>query len=148
NYRRPHRFEEEEIRDITLFANQAAVAIRNTRLFNEREKMRGVIAGQMALAWLGMIDSTSRHRTQNLELTIRNEAEDLSALLGSKSKKKLTAREQHIAESLEIIQERAKEILAQRLATPRLEGQEAESVNLLREVEEWAEQRRKQEQRK
>ncbi len=145
NYRRPHRFEEEEIGDITLFANQAAVAIRNTRLFNDREKMRGVVAGQMALAWLGMIDSASRHRTQNFAVTIRNEAEDLAALLGPKSKKKLTARERNIAESLEIIQERAKEIIAQRLATPRLGGQEAESVNLFHEVEEWAEQRRNQE---
>jgi len=95
-----------------------------------------------------MIDSTSRHRTQNFAVTIRNEAEDLATLLGRNSKKKLTARERDIAESLKIIQERAKEILAQRLATPRLEGQEAESVNLFREVEEWAEQRRKQESRK
>src|SRR6185437_12309064 len=99
NYRRSHRFEEDEIGDITLFANQAAVAIRNTRLFNGQEKMRGVVAGQMALAWLGMIDSTSRHRTQNFAVTIRNEAEDLTNLLVPKSKKKRTAQDREIAAS-------------------------------------------------
>jgi PAS domain S-box-containing protein len=142
NYRHPHHFDEEEMTDIGLLANQAAVAIWNTRLFNEREKMQATIAGQMNLTWLGMIDRTSRHRTQNFAATIRNEAEDLAEMLAPKPKKKPTARQRAIAQSLDTIRERANEILAQRLATSRLEGQEDRSVALFREVTQWADRRR------
>jgi len=142
NYRRAHRFEEDEVNDITLFANQAAITIRNTRLFDEREKMRGVVAGQMALAWLGMIDSTSGHRTQNFATTIRNEAEDLTAILLPKPKTKWTQEQRTIAESLHRIRGRAGEILAQRLAVPRLDRQEVESIGLFQELKKWADLRR------
>jgi GAF domain-containing protein/anti-sigma regulatory factor (Ser/Thr protein kinase) len=37
-YRSPHRFASEELRSIRLFANQAAVAIRNAQLFEERAR--------------------------------------------------------------------------------------------------------------
>src|ERR1041384_7985102 len=38
NYRRPHHFVKDELEDIGLFANQAAVAIRNAQLSRERTK--------------------------------------------------------------------------------------------------------------
>ena len=42
SYRRPHRFSEEEIRDIQLFGDQSAIAISNAQLFdrNQRERDR------------------------------------------------------------------------------------------------------------
>lgn len=40
NYRTPHRFTEAEIADALQFGNQAAVAIRNAQLFEERERVR------------------------------------------------------------------------------------------------------------
>lgn len=45
NYRRLHRFGPDEVASIQLFANQAAVAIRNAQLFDERtQKIRAQVA--------------------------------------------------------------------------------------------------------
>ncbi|HEY0404180.1 MAG TPA: GAF domain-containing protein [Pyrinomonadaceae bacterium] len=38
NYRKPHHFTADEISNISLFANQAAVAVRNAQLFNESKR--------------------------------------------------------------------------------------------------------------
>jgi len=40
NYRTPHRFTSEELTDIELFADQAAIAVRNTQLFEDAKKLR------------------------------------------------------------------------------------------------------------
>jgi signal transduction histidine kinase len=43
NYRRHHRFTEDELMNIRLFANQAAVAIRNAQLYSEAEERAGAL---------------------------------------------------------------------------------------------------------
>ncbi|MCB0224322.1 MAG: GAF domain-containing protein, partial [Anaerolineae bacterium] len=43
NYRQFHRFTPEEVKHIEFFANQAAVAIRNTQLFEEKQKHANVL---------------------------------------------------------------------------------------------------------
>lgn len=45
NYRRPHRFTEEEIKDAVQFGNQAAVAIRNAQLLDETRKRAEAMEG-------------------------------------------------------------------------------------------------------
>jgi len=45
NYRTPHRFTEDEIKDALQFANQAAVAIHNARLHDEVRKRAEVMQG-------------------------------------------------------------------------------------------------------
>ena len=64
NYRNPRRFTADELTNIELFANQAAVAIRNAQLFNEGEIK---LAQQEALAGLSreLLDAKSVRETMD-----------------------------------------------------------------------------------
>jgi GAF domain-containing protein len=55
HYLEPHNFSENEIRTLSLFANQAALAIDNAR---QREEL----AMTKAVAWMGIVQSSMAHR--------------------------------------------------------------------------------------
>lgn len=63
NYRNPHPFSQDELTNIELFANQAAIAIRNSQQYRELEKTRDALAVHTAIAWLGAARNTWDHKT-------------------------------------------------------------------------------------
>lgn len=81
NYRSPHRFSDHELTAAQLFAGQAAVAIRNARLYGELKKAyedltqaRELVEAQTVLTWTGMIHNTWRHEIENHAAVIRDQA--------------------------------------------------------------------------
>jgi GAF domain-containing protein len=72
NYRTPHRFTPDEVAYITLFADQAAVAIRNAQLFDELRKTKSMVGARTALMWMGMASSAWRHSIEGCAVNIRN----------------------------------------------------------------------------
>jgi K+-sensing histidine kinase KdpD len=70
NYRTPHRFTEEELTDLRLFADMAAVAIKNARYVEELQQTKSLVVARTALAWMGMASSAWRHSIDGHALTI------------------------------------------------------------------------------
>jgi GAF domain-containing protein len=68
NYREPHRFTRDELSSIQLFANQAAVAIRNAQLFDNREQQ---LQEQRALVSLskGLLGTVRLQETMDYAVT-------------------------------------------------------------------------------
>lgn len=87
NYRTPHRFSEEEMRILETFANYAAVAIQNARLFEreqrreELERLNEELATAMAIAWQGLTGSTWQHDMYGRALSIRADVQSLRLML-------------------------------------------------------------------
>jgi DNA-binding LacI/PurR family transcriptional regulator/GAF domain-containing protein len=82
NYRKHHRFTGDELADINLFADQAAVAIRNAQLYEE--------TSQRAQA-LEVIDEAGKAlvSTLNLDEILRRTVEKAQKLVGPKGKPSL-----------------------------------------------------------
>ncbi len=81
NYRIRHRFTVDELTNIELFANQAAVAIRNAQLYqqlqqqyDELKRVKGLVGARTALAWMGMTSSVWGHAIARHALTIREQS--------------------------------------------------------------------------
>lgn len=79
NYRSSHRFTADELINMELFANQAAVAIQNAQLYQEvrtqlekLEQTKDMLAARTALAWMGMVSSTWRHSLSMHATTIED----------------------------------------------------------------------------
>ncbi len=87
NYRTPHRFSEEEVRILETFANYAAVAIQNARLFKreqrreELERLNEELATATAIAWQGLTGSTWQHDMYGRALSIRADVQSLRLML-------------------------------------------------------------------
>lgn len=87
NYRASHRFSEEEVRILKTYANYAAVAIQNARLFEqaqrreELERLNEELATAMAIAWQGLTGSTWQHDMYGRSLSIRADVESLRLML-------------------------------------------------------------------
>jgi C4-dicarboxylate-specific signal transduction histidine kinase len=87
NYRKYHRFTDEEMVNIELFSDQAAVAIRIVQLFRKEQRLHEelqkkfeeltrtnkLVASRSALAWMGMASSTWRHAIEKHALTIKDQ---------------------------------------------------------------------------
>lgn len=71
----PNAFDSEDVRNVELLAAQAAIAIENTRRYEELINTRDVLAARTALAWTGMVSSTWRHTIEKHALTIREQVE-------------------------------------------------------------------------
>ncbi len=74
NYRSPYRFTEDEVFNIELFANQAAVAIRNAQLYDQERKRAGALealyqAGQVVTGSLELENILNRIAEQAWTLT-------------------------------------------------------------------------------
>jgi GAF domain-containing protein/two-component sensor histidine kinase len=67
NYRKHYDFKEssDTLKNISLFARQAAIAIRNDQLFEELRKTKGLVGSREALAWLGIMSSNWAHDVAN-----------------------------------------------------------------------------------
>ncbi|MDX1521374.1 MAG: GAF domain-containing sensor histidine kinase, partial [Anaerolineae bacterium] len=68
NYRRRHRFTDDELTNMKLFAYQAAVAIRNAQLYDqltaryeEMKKIKAYIGAHTAVDWLKMVSTAWGH---------------------------------------------------------------------------------------
>lgn len=61
NYRRYHTFSGNELKNIKLFSNQAAVAIRNYQLYEKLRETKGLVGPLTAVAWMGLVSSAWRH---------------------------------------------------------------------------------------
>lgn len=70
-YRTPHVFSQEELSTIELFANQAAVAIRNAQQYDELNRSKQLMAARTSVAWVGMVGSVWRHTIDKHAITIR-----------------------------------------------------------------------------
>src|SRR5262249_45254705 len=79
NYRSPHRFTSEEITDIELFADQAAVAIRNVQLFEAASQL----PGQKALVRLSEKLLGTMKQQEMLDRAVAVAADALGADLAS-----------------------------------------------------------------
>ncbi|MCI0395745.1 MAG: GAF domain-containing protein [Chloroflexi bacterium] len=82
NYRQPHEFTQEELGDIELFANQAAVAIHNAQLYEREQKQT------LALQALG---EAAHAITRSLDLdeilyTIAEQAVNLTGAAGTRAR--------------------------------------------------------------
>lgn len=71
NYRTPHHFSENEKDTLDLFANQAAIAIRNDQLYDELKQTKDYISSTLAAAWMGMTADIWHHQTLKKARTIR-----------------------------------------------------------------------------
>jgi GAF domain-containing protein len=80
NYREFHSFTEDEINSIVLFGNQAAVAIRNARLFEEQNKR---LIQQQALANLSRELLGASDLREILGLAVRNATDSLGTDFGA-----------------------------------------------------------------
>lgn len=125
NYRGPHRFSSHELAAAQLFADQAAVAIRNARLYEDLKQTRELVEARTFLACTGMIHNTWRHVIEKHALTIREEAEHLrqdwkeASVQASRAEKRLTK-----------IQRLATEILEKPVTPPLSSEQGVEKVSL------------------
>lgn len=72
SYRSQIHFNKDLITDIRLFANQAAIAIRNAQVHGETIE---TLAARTGMAWMGMASSTWRHAIEKRAITIREETE-------------------------------------------------------------------------
>lgn len=130
NYRRPHRFRDDELTAAQLFAGQAAVAIRNARLYEELkrayedlEQARELVEAQTVLTWTGMIHNTWRHTIKNHARAIR----DRAGLLRDDLK---MASAQEIDEGLATIQRLARKILEKPITPPLPSEEQVEKLSL------------------
>lgn len=82
NYRRHHRFTEDELTNIRLFANQAAVAIRNAELYTEADERAGALE---ALYEAAMVVTASLDSEQIL-IRIAKQAYQLASYRGTEVK--------------------------------------------------------------
>lgn len=84
----PHRFTNDERQTIQMFANQAAIAIKNAmqyedieKAYKDAEKVRGELAATEAVAWMGILGSSWSHGVNQKSFAIRNYVEVLRALM-------------------------------------------------------------------
>jgi GAF domain-containing protein len=107
NYRDRHRFTGEELTNIELFANQAAVAIRNAQLYEETIRRANALealyeAGKVVTSTLALDEILNRivEQARNLTGHHRKQAHfcDLELMEGSKLKRKAAYPPQHLTE--------------------------------------------------
>lgn len=137
-YRTPHTFSQEELGTIDLFANQAAVAIRNAQQFDELKQTKQLMAARTSVAWIGMVGSVWRHTVDKHAIIIRDASDLIRAQLESS-----TPDPETIRSWLEIIGRRASQIIEKPLTPPLTaeEGVSSVAVNsFLRERKDrmWA----------
>lgn len=144
NFRSAHRFTSDELNTIQLFADQAAVAIRNAQLYTETirqcedlRKTRGLVGARTALAWMGMASSTWRHAIDKHALTIREQVQ----LLGRDWQSiPSVPRDSKIPDRIETIERLATLILERPITAPLSSEEGVDSVPLNSLVEERAQQ--------
>jgi GAF domain-containing protein len=82
NYRQAHRFSEDEQRAVRLFANQAAMAIHNTRQFAALQSQLGQLEMALAAGQGMMMRRPLRETLQTiLEQLVRGEGYDIARLI-------------------------------------------------------------------
>jgi PAS domain S-box-containing protein len=122
SYRSHHRFTSDEIATIQLFADQAAVAIRNAQLYRE---LQSRYTARTALAWMGMASSAWRHAIDKHAVTIR---EQIQLLCRDLNQVGIDERSARITERISMI-ERLVTKLFEKPITPPLSAEEGvESV--------------------
>jgi signal transduction histidine kinase len=137
NYRSPHRFTVDEIGTIQLFADQAAVAIRNAQQYDELRRAQGLVGTRTALAWMGMASSAWRHTIDKHALTIR----ELAQLLRDDWQQQPGhPREDRIQECIDTIRRLATQILEKPITPPLSSEDGLEAVSLSALVGERARQ--------
>jgi GAF domain-containing protein len=75
NYRKKRRFSEEEIRNIQMFGNQLAIAIRYVRRYADLKKIKALVGTKTALEWFEVISSSWGHEVKNNALSVARRAE-------------------------------------------------------------------------
>ncbi len=144
NFRSPHRFTSDEIDTIQLFADQAAVAIRNAELYRNLQQQyeelkwtKGLVNARTALAWMGMASSVWQHSAGKHAVTIREQAQQLR---GDLSKVRLHEQHVRVAERLSMIERLASRILEKPMTLPLSAEEGLESVAVNELIGERAEQ--------
>jgi len=118
----PNAFTTDDQRNVEALAAQAAIAIKNARLYQELNRTKTQMAARTALAWAGMMSSTWRHTIEKHAVTIREQIQ-LLRLGSTKGQKFDTA-----GERLTIIERLANKILEKPLTPPLGIEEGAESV--------------------
>lgn len=67
-------FDVDDQRTLELLAAQAAIAIRNAKMYEELRKARGQVYARTMLAWVGMTSAAWRHTIDKHALTIQEQA--------------------------------------------------------------------------
>lgn len=129
----------EEIELCKVFAAQVAVAIENSRQYDELKRTKGLVGARTALAWTGMISSTWRHTIEKHAITIREQIELLRGDLAKLPKN------DSIEKRLEMMERLANQILKKPLSAPLSAEEEATSVSVNEFIKErvhqlWAHQ--------
>lgn len=134
NYRSDHRFTQEEETNISLFAHQAAVAIRNARLYEERKqayeelkRAKDAASAHIQIAWFGMASSAWRHSIQGNAVTIHD--------LTIRCQKELPDIDAYpqlakLQERIALIQRKANEIIQKKMTPPLSSEGGAEVISL------------------
>jgi GAF domain-containing protein len=68
-------FDREDQRALELLAAQAAIAIRNAKMYEELKHAKGQIVARTMLAWAGMTSAAWRHTIEKHALTIREQTQ-------------------------------------------------------------------------
>jgi len=79
--REPHRFTEAEVNLLSLVANQTAVAVQRTQLFEDLKQTKGLVGSRTALAWMNMASGIWLHAVNTYAVTIRDQVELLNHTL-------------------------------------------------------------------
>jgi GAF domain-containing protein len=80
NYRKEHHFTDDDLDNIRLFADLAAVAIHNAQLFAEKTAMHSKVVARNAVACMGMESAQARHVINSRVANIINNAQLIRTL--------------------------------------------------------------------
>lgn len=90
----PHTFDEKDLELANIFANHAAIAIKNAKDYAELRRSKGLVGARTALAWMGMVSGEWMHTIKKKTITLREEVQRLRQQLehGNPDPEKLEAR--------------------------------------------------------
>jgi PAS domain S-box-containing protein len=125
----PRLFNEKEMELATIFANHAAIAIKNAQLYEqatnsleELKNTKGLVGARTALAWVGMASSAWRHTIEAHAITIREQVQ----LLGLELER--SPKPDSLTERLNMIERLANHILDKPITSPLAAEEGVQSV--------------------